>query len=156
MATVSTIGTFLDSLVSVLSARAGLSGVNVFSGGVDDVSAGREAIVFAVTKVDCEYQNPLMSATETFEEYDVTGRVWVTAPGSGETVIKTARDRALELLEQVHDALSAYTDTAAYVAALGVDKARISGWSLEQFIGDGYRDCRLEFTVHVKAHFLPA
>ena len=156
MGAVTTVGTFLDNLVTVLTARAGLAGVNIYSASIDDLSAGQEAIVFAVEASQSEYENPTMAANETFENYTIEGRTWVTKPGAGETVIKAARDRALALIEEVHDALTAYDTTAAYVAALGVDKARVQGWKLEQYIGDGYRDCRLSFTIHVKAHFTPA
>lgn len=157
MGAVTTVGSFLDALRTVLAARSGLSGVNIFTGGVDDVSAGPEAIVFAVTKVESgEYERKTAAYHEVWEEYPVTGRVWITKPGAGETVIKAARDRALALLEQVTDALDAYETTAACQSALGVDDAQVTGWSLEQFIGDGYRDCRIEFTVSVKARFTPA
>ena len=156
MATASTVGTFLDALRTVLVARDGLSGVNVFTGSVDHLSVGEEAIVFAVEAQEADYDLPTMTQVETFEEYTVEGRTWVVKPGAGETVIKAARDRAFALLEEVHDYVASLNSTAAFVAALTVDKVAVTGWRMEQLPGDGYRDCRLYFNLYVRAHFTPA
>ena len=156
MGAVSTLPGFLDALRTKLIALDGLSGVNVFTGPVDDLSAGEEAIVFAVDAPEADYDLPTMTQVETLEEYEVEGRTWVVKPGAGETVIKAARDRCFALLEQVHDYIASLTSTAAFVSALTVDKVAVTGWRMEQYPGDGYRDCRLSFTLHVKAHFTPA
>ena len=156
MGAVTTVGTLLTNLRTVLIARNGLSGVAVYTGPVDDLSAGQEAIIFTVVPMTAAYRYSTLPGREVFEDYPIEGRIWVCTAGSGETIIAAARDRALAILEQVHDELDSYVGTAACVAALGVDDARISGWSLEQLVGDGYRDCRLTFTVAVKARFTPA
>jgi hypothetical protein len=151
------VGVFLDNLITVLDAiTPGLDGVALYSAAVDDLSAGTEAIVFAVEAQSTEYEYPTIPAVQAWETYNVEGRIWIVKPGAGETVIKAARDRALALLEQVHDKLASYATTAACLAALGVDDARITSWALEQYSGDGYRDCRIAFTIAVRARFTPA
>ena len=157
MGAVSTLPAFCDAIVAALKLRAGLAGVNVYSGPVDDLSAGQEAIVLGVEMISAENEYPQMPMLEAWEQFDVTGWTWVSKPGAGETVIKTARDRAFAILEELVDYLaSVNTSTAATVAALGVDDARVMSWRLTQFIGDGSRDAKLEYTVHVKAHYTPA
>lgn len=156
MSTASTVGTFLDNLVTLLGVRAGLSGVALYSAAIDDLSVGQEGIVFAVESQSTEYEYPTVPAVQAWETYNVEGRLWIVKPGAGEAAIKTARDRALALLEEVHDQLASYTTTAACLAALGVDDARITAWTLEQYPGDGYRDCRIAFTIAVHARFTPA
>jgi hypothetical protein len=157
MGAVSTLPAFCDAIVAALKLRAGLSGVSVFSGPVDDLSAGTEAIVFGVEMISAENTQDTMPREECWEEYDVTGWTWVSKPGAGETVIKASRDRAFAILEELVDYLTSVNGTtAATVAALGVDDARVASWKLTQFFGDGTRDCKLEYSVHVKAHYTPA
>ena len=157
MGAVATLPAFLDAMVAALKLRAGLSGVNVYSGPVDDLSAGQEAIVFGVEMVSAENEYPQMPMLEAWEQFDVTGWTWVSKPGAGEAAIKTARDRAFAILEELVDYLATVnTTTAATVSALGVDDARVTGWKLTQFFGDGTRDAKVEYTVHVKAHYTPA
>jgi hypothetical protein len=157
MGAVSTCPAFLDALRAALVLRAGLSGVNIFTAGVDQQSAGTEHILLGLEAIETDGEYETMPMAEVSEEYDVDGFSWVQKPGAGETVIKAARDRAFALLEEVSDYLtSVNTSTAATVAALGVDDARLTGWKLEQFPMDGTRDARLTFTIHVQARFLPA
>lgn len=157
MGAVATLPAFCDAIVAALKLRAGLSGVAVYSGPVDDLSAGKEAIVFGVEMISAENEFPTMPQVECWEEFDVTGWTWVSKPGAGETVIKAARDRAFAILEELVDYLaSVNTTTAATQSAIGVDDARVTAWRLTQFFGDGTRDCKLEYTVHAKARYTPA
>lgn len=157
MGAVTTLPAFLDALRTNLTALAGLSGVSVFTGPVDHLSIGEEAIVFAVETTTANFTYRTLPHVEVFEEYDVEGRVWVVKPGGGETVIKTARDRAAAILEQVVDELAAHNSpTSATQAAFGVDDARVVSWTLEQLAIDGGRDCRLTFLIRVTAKFTPA
>jgi len=154
---IATLPEFLDNIVAALKLRAGLDGVNIFSGPVDDLTAGKEAIVFGVEMISAENEYMTMPQVECWERYTVTGWTWVQKPGRDETVIKAARDRAFALLEELVDYLaSVNTTTAATVAALGVDDARVESWRLTQFFGDGTRDCKLEYSVAVKANYTPA
>ena len=157
MGAVTTIGTFLDAFRTKLLARGGLAGVAVFTGPVDDVSVGKDAIVFAVDETSAEFSYRTLPALEVFESYNVEGRIWVVKPGAGETAIKTARDRALAIFEQVVDELATdNTSTPQTVSTLGVDDARVTSWQLTQVVIDGGRDCRLAFTVSVTSTFTPA
>lgn len=157
MGAVTTVGTFLDNLRTNLTALAGMSGVAVYTGPVDHLSIGQEAVVFAVEKTTASDAYNTLPREEVFESYPVGGRIWVVKPGGGEDAIKAARDRALALLALVAGELKAHNaPTTATQAAFGVDDARITSWSLEQFVIDGGRDCRIEFTIAVKATFTPA
>lgn len=157
MGSVTTVGTFLDNLRTNLTALGGMSGVAVYTGAVDHLSIGEEAIVFAVTTTEASFAYRTLPHAEVFETYPVEGRIWIVKAGSGETVIKAARDRALALLELVADELAAHnTPTTATQAAFGVDDARIRSWTLEQLVIDGGRDCRVGFTIDVTATFTPA
>ena len=157
MGAVTTLPVFLDNLRTSLTALAGMAGVQVFTGPVDHLSIGAEAVVFCVDRTEASFSYRTLPHVEVFEEYAVEGRIWVVKPGGGEDVIKEARDRAAALLELVVDELGAHNSpTSATQAAFGVDDARLTGWSMEQFAIDGGRDCRLTFTVAVTARFTPA
>lgn len=156
MASVTSVGTFLDKFRDALASRAGLSGVNIYTAPVDYVSLGPESILFAfeAASSDYEYYFPPRQVDET---YQVKGGIWIVKTGAGESVIKEARDRALALLEEVQDQLAVSSATTALsLAALGVDDARITSWTIEQYAIDGGRDCRVSFTVECRAKFTPA
>jgi hypothetical protein len=156
MADVTTVGTFLDSLREDLAGMPELARVAVYTGPVDHLSIGQECIVFAVDPESVSYEYQTVPQLEVWESYDVVGKVWVVKAGSGEPVIKATRDRCLELIGHVHEELALNnTTTAASQAAYGVNDSRITGWTLEQFVIDGGRDCRVSFTVHVTARFTP-
>ena len=157
MATATTLGDFLDKLRTNLTVLPAMAGVAVYTGPVDHLSIGAEAVVFAVEAESNEYSYRTLPAVEVFEQYEVTGRIWIVKAGGGEDIIKAARDRALALLGVVGVELAAHNSpTTATQAAFGVDDARISGWTLEQFVIDGGRDCRISFTIRAKATFNPA
>lgn len=151
MGAVTTIPTFLDALRTALVARAGLSGVNVFTAGVDDRAAGKQAIVLAVTESVAEADYPTVPMVECFEEFGVTGWTWAQAPGSGEDAIKTARDAAFDILEEVADELAG-NDTMTGT----VRDCRLESWRMDQLVGDGTRDCKVTFTIRVQSNFTPA
>jgi len=157
MSDVTTVGVFLDSIRDRLLDRHGLSGVRVFTGPVDDLSIGQEAIVFCVEETKAIFTYRTLPALEVFETYPVEGRIWIVKAGGGEAIVKAARDRAIEILGEVLFELAAVNaPTTATQAALGVDDARITAWSLTQFSIDGGRDCRLSFVIDVKSVFTPA
>ena len=151
MATVSSIPTFLDALKAALVIRAGLTGVNIFTGPVDPESEGPEAIVFGAEAIETTTEFPTVPRLECWETYILTGRIWVAKPGAGETVIKAARDRAFALLEQVHDELATNDEMTATVTDV-----RPVGWRLEQGIVENERQCRITFSLRVEARFTPA
>ena len=156
MGAIPTVGTFLTNLRGVLVLESGLTGVNIFTGPIDEEAAGTEVIAFAAAPTRVDYRYPTVPSREVFEEYSVEGRIWIVKPGADEAVIAEARDRAIAILQEVHDKLDGYVGTPACQAALGVDDARVSEWTLEQVVAPEARDCRLTFTVAVKARFTPA
>jgi hypothetical protein len=150
------VGVFLDKLRDRLSERSGLRGVAIYSGPVDDLSIGQEAIVFAVEPFTADFSYRTLPALEVFEEYPVEGRIWVVKAGGGEAIIKAARDRTIELFAEVCAELADdNASTPDTQAALGVDDARVATWTLTQFVIDGGRDCRLTFKIDVSARFTP-
>lgn len=156
MSASTSVGVFLDSLCERLLERAGLRGVAVFSGPVDELSIGQEAIVFAVEPFTATFLYRTLPAVEVFEEYPVEGRIWVVKAGGGEAAIKASRDRAIEIFSEVCAELTEdNVSTTSTNAALAVDDARVVTWSLTQFVIDGGRDCRLSFTIAVSARFTP-
>jgi hypothetical protein len=154
--TVATLPDFLDKLRAALILRSGLAGVNIFTAGIDDESAGAEAIVFAAEEVAAAGNYHTLPKAECFEEYPVEGWTWVQKPGAGEDAIKAARDRAFALLADVHSYLKSLGGTASTQSAVGVDEAQLVGWKLEQFITPNTRDAKLTFTIAVRAHFTPS
>jgi len=152
MGTVTAIGSFLDGLRTALDARPGLAGVAIFTAPVSHLDIGDEAIVFAVGSVKGEYGYRIGAPhVIVSEQFSVDGRVWIVKGGSGEETIKEARDRALEILEEVHDEL-ATNDTVSGI----VRDARVVSVTLDQYVIDGGRDCRLAFDIRVQSEFTPA
>ena len=156
MASVSTCGDFLDALRAALVARAGLSGVAVYTGPVSAEALGAECIVLATEAESGDVGQPLMGGLEHFENYPVDGEIWVTYPGAGETSIAGARDLAFDILEEVYDYMAGLTSTAATIAAVTVDKVDLSGWTLAQWPEQGERHCRLKFSIEARGRFTPA
>lgn len=157
MGTVSTLPAFLDAFRAKLLLRSELAGVNIYTGPVDDLSIGEEALVFAVDETEGELEYKTLPHAEAFESYDVEGRIWIVVAGAGETAIKAARDRAFVLFAEVASELKAdNVSTAGTVTALGVSDARITEWTLKQIVVDGGRDARITFNVEVRAEFTPA
>lgn len=156
MGAVTTLPAFLDALRTALAARAGLSGVNVYTADVDPESAGTEFIILGGEEIAIEMERPLAAATRVFETYSVPCFLQILKPGAGETIIKSARDRAMALLEEVVDYLQSVKGTAAMTSALGVRKAYVTNVRMSQDIRDAARTCQLFFDIAVEAHFDPA
>lgn len=156
MGAVTTLPAFLTALQTNLAALGGLSGVNVYTAPVDEVSMGQRSIVFCPESVTVSYEYQTMPRTEVYEEYEVPGFVWVSVPGAGETQIAAARTAAFAILEAVHDYVAGLVGKAATQTALGVDHVKVAGYELEQVAGDGERHALLTFTVSADAYFTPA
>lgn len=148
MATASSLGAFLDAVRAALLARPGLAGVRIFTAPVGEQDIGAENIVFAVEKTRVDQDYPTVPQRESFETYNVEGRIWIVTPGGGEAAIKAARDRALAILTQVQSECIA-NDTMTG----SVRDVLLISYELEQFALDGARDCRIAFILKVQAHF---
>ncbi len=156
MGSVSTVPGFLAAFRSALAALPGLSGVNIFTAPVDEVSMGKASIVLGAAPITATYDYHTMGRVETYEEYEIDGFIWANVPGAGEEQIAAARTAAYGYLEQVHDYVATLTDKATVQAAVGVDHVLVSGHELEQFAGDGERHAYLRFRLKVDAYFTPA
>lgn len=156
MGTTTTVPEFLEALSGRLSALPALSGVNVFTAPVDEVSMGRESIVFGYEAIEAQYDYQTMPRVQAHEVYSVRGFIWIVGPGAGEPAIAAARTRAYDILEAVHDYVAGLVGKSETQAALGVDHVKVTGHTLEQSIGDGQRHVFLRFTIEADAYFDPA
>lgn len=161
MGSVTTAAAFLDGLRAALIVRVGLAGVNVYTGPVSLEDMGEESIILgAPGMISNEYTYGVGTPQDRVDEaYRIPGGIWVVRAGGGETRIKAVRDRALALLEQVHDQLASYTSRVDRAAALGADRAFIDSWEMGQFIGpegERSRDCRIKFTIACSGSFTPS
>lgn len=152
----SALGGLLDGMVETLAGSEALAGVAIFSGPVDDVSMGKEAIILGSDDIDVEFRHLTLPSAEVFEEMSIPAAIWVTEPGAGETAIAAARSRAIAIMAALQVVLLDALTTAEAVATYGVDDVRVVGYRLSQRIGDGYRDCRIAFRLAAKARFTPA
>jgi hypothetical protein len=148
MADASSLGAFLDAIRNALLDRPGLADVNIYTGPVGPTEVGEENIVFAVDPTSVNQDYPTIPQREAFESYDVEGRIWTVKPGSGEPVIKEARDRALAILNQVQSEVIGNKTMNGSARDL-----LLTGYELEQFVLDGARDCRISFTLNVQAEY---
>lgn len=139
----SAIGTILDAIRTALVARSGLTGVNVFTGGVPIEDAGLECIAFLGATLD-EAANT--NGGNRLETWRVQGATQVIKPwqGTTEESIKAARDRALAIFAELETHLN---DT--YKSELPV--AEITDGELTQFYSPEGRMCDLSFTMTIRA-----
>lgn len=151
---------FLDALAALLTLRAGLSGVRVFTCPVDVADLGEEAIELA-HETSVERELAAMSSTDVEESFDVKGSiVCYHAMTSGvdpvatiNAAAKTVRDRACAILEEVTDALAA-DDTVSG----SVRDAQVTAVTMRQGMGPETqlgRLCQIEFTISAEAHVTP-
>ncbi len=140
----SAIGTVMDALVDALRARAGLSGVNIYSAPVSLEESGLESIEFGDADLEDEPLAMGGNKTETWNvECYLVGQAqsW---DGDTETAIRSARDRTLELFAEVE---SYVNDT--YTGSL--PDVTLTAGKLESGYGPETRACRLTFTTRILA-----
>jgi len=139
----SAIGTVLDAIRAALILRAGLSGVNVFSGVVSLEEAGLECLA---------YDGGLLAEDSSsmggnkLEVWDIDGEIRVFKPWAGDTelTIKAARDRALAIFAELETHLN---DTyAGNMPDVEVIRGEIAG----AYNPEG-RICNLTFTMKIQA-----
>lgn len=94
----------LDSLKTILEARAGLAGVTVFTGPPGDDAKYADAFAFFGAEGD---QEPItLDGTSVGDSFRVFGSAFARKDGAGETVTKAARDRVAVLLAELEDAVA--------------------------------------------------
>lgn len=149
----SSIPAFLDNLKTLLDARAGLIGPPLVTVATGDLGTEtpREAIILYGTPT-AEREEVGMRGPAGFS-YDhnvtVAGVIWIVKPGQGEPVIKQARDRAFDLLDEIDAALAADPKVggACYFAA-------VTGDVLEQGANDEGRWCQLNLLITYRARLV--
>lgn len=141
----SSIGTELDSIRSGLIARAALGLVNVYTGPVSIEEAGLECIAIADCSLDEEEASiGGLGSTYREESWDIEGEIRIVKAWEvdTETTIKSARDRALELLAEVETYLN---DT--YVGTY--PNVELIAGELIQTVGPEGRVCSILFTLQM-------
>lgn len=144
MATTSSIPDVLDTLQTALSARSGLVGVQVVSGPLPAGDTQPESIQLDGTDGFVEWGS--FGNLRRQEEYEIIGLVYIEKPGAGEDVIRSARDRAFEILGEIESYLTANHKLGGIVAA-----SRISSIAFDQGASpSGARVARITFTVEIR------
>ena len=149
-----TVPAFLDALAAVLSARAGLSGVNVYTCPVAPENLGKEAIELG-EEVSVEKEPASMSSRDLTETYTVSGSILVYSPIAStiNVAAKACRDRALAILEEVSDELADDQTVDGTVLSAGISSQTWrQGLAPEGQLG---RLCQVEFGMTVEAHVTP-
>lgn len=150
-----TAGAFKDALKTALEARAGVIGftaptVSVFTYWPGEDEWSTDTIVVGYTVADTNEPAALGNNSYT-EEVNVESQVLVVRPGAGETVAKTARDRASNMLGEIDNQLR----TSPPAVGTQTISARISDRAMDEFPsisgGTAVRVCRIEFTITYKA-----
>jgi len=143
MAINSKIKTMRDNLKTQLSARGGLSGVQIFKFPPVDEAPKSEFIFFenASSTMDFETFGKTYS-----EDLDLTVYCYALKAGAGDNVAGSARDRALELAQEIIDQLA--TDSTINSAVL-VSKVR--SFTEENGLSDEGRFCQIEMQIEAEA-----
>lgn len=136
------IGTVLDQLVTDLSARPAFAEVNVFSGPIPVEHAGLECVAFGDTTLRGE-EYAMAGSRE--ENWEIHGEIYVSRAwqGSIEETIKAARDRALEILDDVRTYLA-----ESYLGSY--PDVTLTAGEMSQTYTDEARVCRVAFVLTTK------
>lgn len=140
----STAPAVLNGLVDLLTARAGLSGVQVTSG---PMPSGREKIEFheiTGTQRFATFGKTPNRPTRA-EEFTLTGLVEVNHDGAGETVIRSARDRAYALVAEIENCLRDNIHVG------NANWAHFTRGDCRQGVGDQLRWAQIRFEIGVNS-----
>ena len=143
----SALGTTLDAIRAGLILRAGLAGVNVYSGPVSHEEGGRECIWMDNATLN---EEAAAMGGQRSEVWQVKCQLWAdvdawqgASAGSTEETIKAARDRALAIFAEVESYINdTYTGTLPDV--------NVTAGELRQgYMPDG-RTCAVDFTLTIE------
>ena len=135
-----TVSDWKAAFKSDLEARVGLSGVTVYDAEQTLPETDREAIVLG----DWTSSSDHLTFTVDEEKFTVKGRIRIIKPNTA----KAARDRAIELINEVKGTID-----ADYTASGTVFDAMFSGYDAEEGIwSENGRVCTLDFEIEVEAH----
>jgi hypothetical protein len=132
-----------DNLKTQLSGRAGLSGVDIFKFPPADGAPKTEFVFFgdASSSIDFETFGKTYS-----EDLDLSVFTYCLKAGAGDTIASSARDRALELAQEVIDELA---DDSTINGTVLVSKVR--SFTEENGLSDEGRFCQIEIQVEAEA-----
>ena len=143
MAINSQIKVLRDNLKTQLSARAALSGVSIFKFPPADEAPKTEMIFIADGSSSMDFE----AFGSVYEEnLDMTVFTYALKPGAGDSVAAAARDRALELAQEVIDELA---DDSTINGAVLV--SRVRSFTEENGLSDEGRFCQIEIQVEAEA-----
>jgi hypothetical protein len=146
MATTTQLHVVKNALADALALLPALSGVQIGTAYLGDESA-LESIQFR--SPDRAVQNWVHEGRLTREEeMTIDGVVWVVKPGKGETIIRAARGRAVELWAAVEGYLRG--STAGVTIENTVLMVTTTAYGTEEGIHPQGRYCQLEFSITAK------
>lgn len=128
------------ALVTALSARAGLSGVQIVYG-MPPGALQREHILLGPVDGTQEYR--ALGTARKFDDYTVT--LYITAMREG-TNQQAADERALAIMAEVEDEVR--TDPTVGGTVL---TAEVSRYRLEPLAGEGAREARITLDIQTRA-----
>ncbi len=135
-----TISDWKAAFKTQLEARGALSGVTVYDAEQSLPDTDREAIVLGDWTTVTEH----LTFSVDEETNNVTGRIRIIKPDSA----KSARDRAVVILKEVKDQITADAEASSTVF-----DSTFMGYTAEEGIwSEGGRVCTFEFEIEVEAH----
>lgn len=150
MATTTLLDAYLDALVANLSARIGLDGVTVTSGWVGD-DGGLKSIQFQNASTLYDWSS--IGRGRHKEETTITGFIFVTASGAGESAIKASRDLAFSIYDELIDELRTNPSQGiAQVQSNTLPSSREDEWAVN---ATGERATRITFDLGVTFQIIP-
>ena len=147
---------YLTTLRDSLLARPNLAGVQVFTGPIAE-DQGVERLMLATGEsgtltgnLDWRY----LGNGRLVDEVRVPCTIWISKAGSGEDVIVATRQRAYAIVQEVVEELRSNGDQGFVHGPQKVfGDAIVETYTTQQGLsGDGYRSCRIEFTILFTAH----
>ena len=143
MAINSQIKVLRDNLKTQLSARAGLSGVDIFKFPPADGAPKTEFIFFGDASSSMDFET---FGKQYSEDLDLTVFTYCLKAGAGDTVAGSARDRALALAQEVIDELA---DDSTINGAVLV--SRVRNLTEENGLSHEGRFCQIEIQIEAEA-----
>ncbi|TXH55735.1 MAG: hypothetical protein E6Q97_08225 [Desulfurellales bacterium] len=141
--TTSKLDAAINWLADTLAARAGLAGVQIATGWLGGDTSGRESIQILDGLANQSWGGIGRLSRE--EELELRLVIFVKRPGGNDSIIRTTRARAFELLAEIEDAIRA---TAAAVSFGGLlRKSQITQIELEQGANPNERWAQLNVTI---------
>jgi len=143
MAINSQIKVLRDNLKTQLSSRGALSGVQIFKFPPVDGAPKTEFIFFGDASSSMDFET---FGKQYSEDLDLTVFTYALKAGAGDSVAGLARDRALELAQEVIDQLA---DDSTINGAVLVSKVR--SFTEENGVSDDGRFCQIEMQIEAEA-----